>query len=211
MKLHFQITDVVPRTENQLNYLQTIEDSDITFASGPAGSGKTFLAVAYSINQVLSSYFNKVVLIRPAVEAGEELGSLPGEIDARMDPYMQPYYDSLSKLLPTEQVRDWRQKRIIEISPIAYLRGRTFNKSIMIVDEAQNCSPTQMKMILTRLGKRSKMIVTGDPVQSDRSGENGFVDAMKRLQGIQGLSFVMLENEDIQRHKIIGAILERYS
>lgn len=210
MKLKFDRCEVNARTRNQMAYIQAIENNTVTFSSGPAGCGKTFLAVAYCAWKLLQHQYDKLILVRPVIEAGEKLGSLPGEIDDKMDPYMGPFYDSLYAIIDKKIIQDWKNNRKLVISPIAYLRGRTFTNSLIIIDEAQNTTIPQMKLILSRIGKGSKMVITGDPKQSDISGCNGFVDALDRLQGIAGLTYVTLKNEDIQRDKIVKHILDRY-
>lgn len=182
----------------------------VTFSSGPAGCGKTFLAVAYCVHRLLENKYKRLITSRPAVEAGEEIGFIKGTINEKMDPYMTPIYDSLAQLIDQKTLNEWVNQKKLQIAPIAFLRGRTFSEALVIIDEAQNTTIKQMKLILSRLGRNSKMIITGDPDQSDISGVNGFVDALDRLQGIPGLSYVTLQIEDIQRDKIVKNILSRY-
>lgn len=210
MKLLFKKIEINPKTPKQLDYLNIIHSNVVTFCSGPAGCGKTFLAVAYGSYYLFNNVFKKMILIRPAIEAGERIGSLPGEIDEKMDPYVQPFYDSFGKITDLDNINRYKSNKRIEIIPIAYMRGRTFINSVILFDEAQNSTPQQMKMILSRLGKNSKIIITGDLEQSDISSENGFRDALVRLRDIKGLGMMELSEHDIQRHPIVKEILNRY-
>ena len=189
-----------------------MKNHPLTFAIGPAGTGKTFLAVAYGVSLFRRNEIKRIVLTRPAVEAGESLGFLPGDLREKVDPYLQPLYDALYVLLGTEAVDKMIEKKQIEIAPLAYMRGRTLDDAIVILDEAQNTTTSQMKMFLTRLGFHSKMIVTGDITQIDLKTQemSGLLDAQRRLQGIPEIGFVQLKLSDIVRHPLVSKILSKY-
>ena len=201
-----------PRTEGQLKYLRALLKHDIVFAIGPAGTGKTYLAVAMAINALTEGQVNKIVLVRPAVEAGEKLGFLPGSYEAKINPYLRPLYDSLHQLLGYDRLKKYMQKDIIEIAPLAYMRGRTLESAFIILDEAQNTTTTQMKMFLTRLGMYSRVVVTGDTTQIDlpRQFKSGLVEAAKILEGVNGIYFCHLTKADIVRHPLVQRIVAAY-
>jgi phosphate starvation-inducible PhoH-like protein len=203
---------ILPKTYNQALYVKAIHDNPITFGIGPAGTGKTYLAVVMALSYFLKGKTDKIVLTRPAVEAGENLGFLPGDLVAKINPYLRPLYDSLFDLLPIEKISKLIEDGRIEIAPLAYMRGRTLNKSMIILDEAQNTTKSQMKMFLTRLGDNSKIIVTGDITQIDikKSTESGLLHARKILKNIEGISFNIFTKEDISRHPIVQKIVAAY-
>jgi phosphate starvation-inducible protein PhoH and related proteins len=200
------------RTPGQLKYIQTAKKNDICFAIGPAGTGKTYLAVAFAVDALKKGIVNKIVLARPAVEAGESLGFLPGDFREKIDPYLRPLYDALDDMMPSEKLKSYIEKRIVEIVPLAYMRGRTLNNSFVILDEAQNATDMQMKMFLTRLGANSKAIITGDITQIDLPPKNksGLVQAQEILSKIQGVGFVYFDKNDVVRHKLVKDIIDAY-
>ena len=203
---------VTPRTKGQARYLEAIRDHDIAFAIGPAGTGKTYLAVAMALAALKSGQVKKIVLARPAVEAGEKLGFLPGDLREKVNPYLRPLYDALDDMLDFTQVRRYMDSDIIEIVPLAFMRGRTLNHSFVILDEAQNTTVGQMKMFLTRLGTKSQGVITGDITQIDLPPDQlcGLVHAERLLKGIEGIAFVRLTKQDIVRHKLVQDIVEAY-
>jgi len=203
---------VVPRSMNQRVYLEEIEKHDMVFGIGPAGTGKTYLAVAQAVQQLIGGSVDRLILSRPAVEAGERLGFLPGDMKEKVDPYLRPLYDALYDMLPTEQVERRIASGEIEIAPIAFMRGRTLSDAFIILDEAQNTTPAQMKMFLTRFGMRSRMVICGDPSQVDlpEPGKSGLHDAVARLEGIPRLSMVRFGAGDVVRHPLVGRIVEAY-
>lgn len=206
-------SDVIKaKTAGQQNYLETARKNDITFAIGPAGTGKTYLAVALAVSALKRGIVNKIVLARPAVEAGESLGFLPGDLKEKIDPYLRPLYDSLDDMIPSDKLKSYIEKRIIEIVPLAYMRGRTLNNAFVILDEAQNATAMQMKMFLTRLGANSKAIVTGDITQIDLplKTASGLIQARNILQGIEGVGFVYFEKSDVVRHRLVKEIIDAY-
>jgi phosphate starvation-inducible PhoH-like protein len=200
------------RTPGQQRYLEMAAKNDICFAIGPAGTGKTYLAVALAISAHNKGIVNKIVLARPAVEAGESLGYLPGDFREKIDPYLRPLYDALDDMMPTEKLKSYIEKKIVEIVPLAYMRGRTLNNAFVILDEAQNATDLQMKMFLTRLGVSSKAIVTGDITQIDLPSKtkSGLVQAKEILQGIEGVGFVYFEKSDVVRHRLVKEIINAY-
>lgn len=200
------------KTPGQVKYLETAIKNDICFAIGPAGTGKTYLAVAFAVNALKKGIVNKITLARPAVEAGENLGFLPGDFREKIDPYLRPLYDALDDMIPSEKLKGYLEKKTIEIVPLAYMRGRTLNNAFVILDEAQNATDTQMKMFLTRLGANSKAIVTGDITQIDLPAKSisGLIQAKEILQGIQGVGFVYFEKADVVRHKLVKDIINAY-
>src|SRR5215218_7378745 len=203
---------IVPRSTVQTAYMEALARDDMVFALGPAGTGKTYLAVAQAVSQLISGSVDRLILSRPAVEAGERLGFLPGDMKEKVDPYLRPLYDALYDMLPTEQVERRIASGEIEIAPIAFMRGRTLNDAFIILDEAQNTTPQQMKMFLTRFGMRSRMVVCGDPKQVDlpRGVESGLADAVGKLEGIPKLSMVRFSAADVVRHPLVGRIVEAY-
>lgn len=203
---------IVPRSPTQYGYMEALARDDIIFALGPAGTGKTYLAVAQAVSQLISGSVNRLILSRPAVEAGERLGFLPGDMKEKVDPYLRPLYDALYDTLPAEQVERRIASGEIEIAPLAFMRGRTLADSFIILDEAQNTSPAQMKMFLTRFGMNSRMVICGDPRQVDLPppGKSGLADAVERLEGIEGMSVIRFNAADVVRHPIVGRIVQAY-
>jgi phosphate starvation-inducible PhoH-like protein len=204
---------VAPKTVNQKRYVDSIRRNTITFGIGPAGTGKTFLAVALAAAALSRREVNRIILTRPAVEAGERLGFLPGDLMAKIDPYLRPLFDALHDMLDAEKVATYLERGQIEVAPLAFMRGRTLNDSFIILDEAQNTTPEQMKMILTRLGFNSKMVVTGDITQIDlpRNEGSGLVVIGDILEGIEGIDFVRFGGEDVVRHRLVQRIVEAYA
>lgn len=204
---------IVPRTPAQAHYMQELLRNDIIFALGPAGTGKTYIAVAQAVQQLITGSVQRLILSRPAVEAGEKLGFLPGDMKEKVDPYLRPLYDALNDCLPAEQVERRILSGEIEIAPIAFMRGRTLADAFVILDEAQNTTPMQMKMFLTRFGQNSRMVVCGDPNQTDLPGgtaASGLNDAVTRLEGIEGLAVARFSASDVVRHPIVGRIVSAY-
>jgi phosphate starvation-inducible protein PhoH and related proteins len=203
---------VVPRSLNQRGYLEQIETNDMVFGIGPAGTGKTYLAVAAAVAALLSKSVARIVLARPAVEAGEKLGFLPGDLQDKVDPYLRPLYDALYDLLDYEKVSRLLERNAIEVAPIAFMRGRTLNDAFVIIDEAQNTTTEQMKMVLTRIGFGSKVVVTGDITQIDlpTGRVSGLVEATSVLAGVKGISFVYFDETDVVRHKLVQAVIRAY-
>ncbi|MBW7946057.1 MAG: PhoH family protein [Sphingomonadaceae bacterium] len=210
--LHTRRADLQGRTPHQREYLRNILSHDITFGIGPAGTGKTYLAVACAVDALERDVIQRIVLTRPAVEAGERLGFLPGDLAQKVDPYLRPLYDALYDLLGFDRTARMFEKQAIEIAPLAYMRGRTLNNSFIILDEAQNTTPEQMKMFLTRFGQGSRMVICGDPKQVDlpNPGRSGLHDATQRLEGIEGIAVVRFGAGDVVRHPIVGRIVEAY-
>lgn len=203
---------VKPKTIGQANYCKALKESIITFGIGPAGTGKTYLAVASAIESLYKQEIKKIVLVRPAVEAGEKLGFLPGDMAEKINPYLRPLLDSLNDILNPTLVKQFIAQDIVEIAPLAYMRGRTLNDAAIILDEAQNATPSQLKMFLTRIGMNSRVIVTGDPSQNDLpyQTQSGLIDALQRLSHIKGVSVMKLDRSDIVRHPIVQEIVEAY-
>ena len=204
---------IVPRTLAQQHYMRELLNNDIIFALGPAGTGKTYIAVAQAVAQLITGSVQRLILSRPAVEAGEKLGFLPGDMKDKVDPYLRPLYDALNDCLPAEQVERRILSGEIEVAPIAFMRGRTLADAFIILDEAQNTTPAQMKMFLTRFGENSRMVVCGDPKQTDLPGGmagSGLNDAVGRLEGIDGMSICRFGAGDVVRHPIVGRIVEAY-
>jgi len=203
---------VAPKTITQRRYMDAIERHDLVFGIGPAGTGKTYLAVAMAVSALLAKRVSRIVLTRPAVEAGERLGFLPGTLQEKVDPYLRPLYDALYDMIEADKIEKLLERSTIEVAPIAFMRGRTLNDSFIIMDEAQNCTAEQMKMILTRQGFNSKMVVTGDPTQIDlltgqRSGLN---EAVEVLRGVEGITFVQFDERDVVRHSLVQKIVKAY-
>lgn len=203
---------VQPKSVNQRRYLETIEKNDMVFGIGPAGTGKTYLAVAMAISALLAKRVNRIILARPAVEAGERLGFLPGTLQEKIDPYLRPLYDALYDMLDPERVDRYLEKSVIEIAPIAFMRGRTLNDSFVILDEAQNTTSEQMKMFVTRLGFNSKAVITGDITQIDlpNARRSGLLEAIDILKNVEGLSFVYFDQGDVVRHHLVQRIIQAY-
>lgn len=203
---------IKPKTDGQAAYIKAIRDHDLTLCRGPAGCGKTYLAVALAVEALKSRAIQKIVLVRPAVEAGESLGFLPGDLQAKLNPYLRPLLDALNEMLDYDQVKYLMEHDVIEVIPLAYMRGRTLNGAFIILDEAQNTTSAQMKMFLTRMGEHSKIVVSGDITQVDLPGgvTSGLRDAWHRLSGLRGVSFVSLGAADIVRHRLVQEIVNRY-
>jgi phosphate starvation-inducible PhoH-like protein len=203
---------VSPRTQTQKDYLESLDRHDVSFGVGPAGTGKTYLAMAYALDLLKNRKIDRIMLTRPAVEAGEALGFLPGALEEKVLPYLRPLYDAMSDMLEPSETLKFAEKNLIEIAPLAYMRGRTLNRACVILDEAQNASREQMLMFLTRLGEESKCIVTGDPSQIDLrpKSKSGLLEAMSLLHGIEGVSFTHFSREDVVRHPVVARIIEAY-
>ncbi len=203
---------VEPRTDAQKAYVQSLFDSELAFGIGPAGTGKTYLAVAVGVNMFISGQVDRIILSRPAVEAGEKLGYLPGDMKDKVDPYMQPLYDALNDFLPDKQAAKLIEEKKIEIAPLAFMRGRTLSNAFVVLDEAQNATSMQMKMFLTRLGEGSRMVITGDRTQIDlpRGVSSGLWDAERMLKSIPKISFNYFTSKDVVRHPLVAAIIEAY-
>ncbi|MEN9717294.1 MAG: hypothetical protein RIQ99_172 [Pseudomonadota bacterium] len=204
---------IVPRSATQIEYMKALASTDVIFALGPAGTGKTYVAVAQAVAQLITGSVQRLILSRPAVEAGERLGFLPGDMKEKVDPYLRPLYDALYDCMPPEQVERRIASGEIEIAPIAFMRGRTLADAFVILDEAQNTTPAQMKMFLTRFGMNSRMVICGDPRQVDIPGGDamsGLADAVKRLEGLEGIAVTRFTTADVVRHPIVGRIVEAY-
>src|SRR5215469_11857272 len=203
---------LAPKTVNQRRYLEAIERNDLVFGVGPAGTGKTYLAVAMAVSALINKQVTRIILTRPAVEAGERLGFLPGTLQEKVDPYLRPLYDALYDMLDSDRVEKLLERNSIEVAPIAFMRGRTLNDSFIILDEAQNSTPEQMKMVLTRQGFNSKMVVNGDITQIDlpSARRSGLIDAIEVLKGVEGISFVQFDEKDVVRHTLVQRIVKAY-
>ena len=203
---------ITARTENQQLLVKAFENNDLVFATGPAGSGKTFVAIALAVKALKNKEVRKIILSRPAVEAGEKLGFLPGEMKDKLDPYLQPLYDALQDMIPAAKLKEYMENNVIQIAPLAFMRGRTLNDAVIILDEAQNTTTPQIKMFLTRLGMNAKMIVTGDVTQIDLppSTTSGLIQAMQILKGVNGIGKIEFTKKDIVRHKLVQRIVEAY-
>lgn len=203
---------ITARTENQQKLVKAFDENDLVFATGPAGSGKTFVAIALAVRALKNKEARKIILSRPAVEAGEKLGFLPGEMKDKLDPYLQPLYDALQDMIPAAKLKEYMENNVIQIAPLAFMRGRTLNDAIIILDEAQNTTTHQIKMFLTRLGMNAKMIVTGDVTQIDLppSTTSGLIQAMRVLKDVKGIGLVQFDKKDIVRHKLVQRIVEAY-
>ncbi|MBI5731070.1 MAG: PhoH family protein [Ignavibacteriales bacterium] len=200
------------KTPNQIVYTKSVRENDICFAIGPAGTGKTYLAVAFAVAALKKGIVKKIILARPAVEAGESLGFLPGDFREKIDPYLRPLYDALEEMIPSEQLRNYLEKSVVEIVPLAFMRGRTLNNAYVILDEAQNATGMQMKMFLTRLGPNSKSIITGDITQIDLPSysQSGLVQVKEILKSVDGVGFVYFDKGDVLRHKLVKDIINAY-
>jgi len=203
---------LAPKSVNQRRYLEAIERNDLVIGIGPAGTGKTYLAVAMAVSALINKQVSRIILTRPAVEAGERLGFLPGTLQEKVDPYLRPLYDALYDMIESDRVEKLLERNAIEVAPIAFMRGRTLNDSFIILDEAQNSTPEQMKMVLTRLGSNSKMVVNGDITQIDLpSGRrSGLIDAAEVLKGVEGISFVQFDDKDVVRHTLVQRMVRAY-
>jgi len=201
-----------PKTDGQRAYVEAIRSHSITFGIGPAGTGKTFLAVATAVSALVRGHVNRLILVRPAVEAGEKLGFLPGDLAAKVDPYLRPIFDALGAIMPKTQVQQYMERDVIEVAPLAYMRGRTLERAFVILDEAQNATPKQMLMLLTRLGPNSICVVTGDTTQTDlpHESQSGLEDAVKRLEDVRGVAICRLGYQDIVRHQLVQKIIDAY-
>lgn len=204
---------IVPKTQNQKLLVEAVEKNDLVFAVGPAGTGKTYISVALAVRALKNKEVKKIIITRPAVEAGENLGFLPGDLKEKIDPYLRPIYDALNDMIPSEKLRYFRENGVIEIAPLAYMRGRTLNHAYILLDEAQNTTPMQIKMFLTRMGPESKVIITGDRSQIDlpRNTRSGLVEALEILKEVKGIGFVKLDERDVVRHKLVKDIVKAYN
>ncbi|MBR5475343.1 MAG: PhoH family protein [Bacteroidaceae bacterium] len=203
---------IYPRSENQCRLVEEFSKNDMVFAVGPAGSGKTYTAIALAVRALKNREIRKIILSRPAVEAGEKLGFLPGDMRDKIDPYLQPLYDALEDMIPMAKLKEYMDSNVIQIAPLAFMRGRTLNDAIVILDEAQNTTPQQIKMFLTRMGNNTKMIITGDLTQIDLPPKqcSGLIQALNILKDVKGIGFVNLTKKDIVRHKLVTRIVEAY-
>ena len=203
---------IIPKTDNQKRYLDSIREYDIVFGIGPAGTGKTYLAMAMAVNALLKKQISRIVLARPAIEAGEKLGFLPGDIQEKVNPYLRPLYDALYDMMEAEKALKLIERGVIEIAPLAFMRGRTLNDAFVILDEAQNTTAEQMKMFLTRLGFNAKAVITGDVTQIDlpTGRPSGLVEVIRILDGVEGITFVNFSERDVVRHKLVQAIIKAY-
>ncbi len=203
---------LTPRTDGQARYIRAIHENELVFCIGPAGCGKTYLAVASAVSALRRGDVHKIVLVRPAVEAGESLGFLPGDLQAKINPYLRPLFDAIQEMMDNDQLKKYTEQDIIEVIPLAYMRGRTLNSSFIILDEAQNTTTAQMKMFLTRMGHESKIVVSGDVTQIDlpRHAQSGLIDSIARLHKIKGVARVELTGDDIVRHRLVTEIVQAY-
>ena len=204
---------ITPRSENQRRLVDEYKKNDMLFAIGPAGSGKTYISIALAVRALKNKEVRKIILSRPAVEAGEKLGFLPGDMKEKIDPYLQPLYDSLQDMIPAQKLQEYMENQTIQIAPLAFMRGRTLNDAVVILDEAQNTTTQQIKMFLTRMGHNTKMIITGDSTQIDlpRSTRSGLLDALEILKNVSGIGFVEMTDKDIVRHKLVTKIVNAYN
>ena len=211
--IHTRKRTITPRSALQAKYLQAIDGAELVFGQGPAGTGKTYLAVAKAVERLVRGEVDRIILSRPAVEAGEQLGFLPGDMREKVDPYLRPLYDALHDMLPEQQVMKRLESGEIEVAPLAFMRGRTLSNAFVILDEAQNTTAVQMKMFLTRLGENSRMVITGDLSQVDlpRGTRSGLRDAMETLDGVKGINFVTFTDADVVRHELVGRIVRAYN
>ena len=203
---------ITPRSDNQKALVEAYDTDDMIFAVGPAGSGKTYVSIALAVRALKNKEIRKIILSRPAVEAGEKLGFLPGDMKEKIDPYLQPLYDALQDMLPAQKLQEYMEQNVIQIAPLAFMRGRTLNDAVVILDEAQNTTTQQMKMFLTRMGHNTKMIVTGDMTQIDlpRSVRSGLAEAFHVLGNVKGISFITMNEQDIVRHRLVTRIVNAY-
>lgn len=203
---------IKPKTPNQQKLVDTVMHNDLVFVIGPAGTGKTYVSVALAVKALKNKQVKKIIITRPAVEAGESLGFLPGDLKEKIDPYLRPIYDALHEMIPGEKLKFYQENGIIEIAPLAYMRGRTLQNAYILLDEAQNTTPMQLKMFLTRMGPNSKVIVTGDVSQIDLPSKqkSGLIEALNILAGVEGIGFVQLEGSDVVRHKLVRRIIDAY-
>lgn len=203
---------IAPRNANQTRMVRSFAQNDLTFALGPAGTGKTYIAIALAVHALKNKLCRKIILSRPAVEAGEKLGFLPGDMKDKIDPYLQPLYDALEDMIPQQKLKEYMEAQTIQIAPLAFMRGRTLNDAVIILDEAQNTTRHQMKMFLTRLGMNGKMIITGDTTQIDlpRTVQNGLLQALRILKGVKGIGVIEYEKKDIVRHPLVQRIVDAY-
>lgn len=203
---------IKPKSDNQKALVKAVEENDLVFAVGPAGTGKTYISVAMAVQALKNKEVKKIIITRPAVEAGENLGFLPGDLKEKIDPYLRPIYDALDEMIPAEKLKFYQETRVIEIAPLAYMRGRTLNNAFILLDEAQNTTAMQMKMFLTRMGPNSKVIVTGDISQIDlpRNQQSGLGESLRILKGVKGIARVDLDANDVVRHKLVKEIIQAY-
>ncbi|MEK6476805.1 PhoH family protein [Catalinimonas sp. 4WD22] len=203
---------IKPKTPNQKTLVESASKNDLVFAIGPAGTGKTYISVALAVKALKNKRVKKIIITRPAVEAGENLGFLPGDLKEKIDPYLRPIYDALFDMVPSEKLKFYEENKVIEIAPLAYMRGRTLQNAFILLDEAQNTTPMQIKMFLTRMGPNSKVIVTGDRSQIDlpKNHKSGLIETLEVLKGVKGIGFVELGGEDVVRHKLVKDIIEAY-
>lgn len=203
---------ITPRNANQARMVKSFAENDLTFALGPAGTGKTYIAIALAVHALKNKQCRKIILSRPAVEAGEKLGFLPGDMKDKIDPYLQPLYDALEDMIPQQKLKEYMEAQTIQIAPLAFMRGRTLNDAVIILDEAQNTTRHQMKMFLTRLGMNGKMIITGDTTQIDlpRTVQSGLLQALRILKGVKGIGIIEYEKKDIVRHPLVQRIVDAY-
>lgn len=203
---------IKPKTPNQVKLVQLVKENDLVFALGPAGTGKTYISVSLAVQALKNKQVKKIIITRPAVEAGENLGFLPGDLKEKIDPYLRPIYDALNDMIPFEKLQYYMEREIIEIAPLAYMRGRTLNNAFILLDEGQNTTPMQMKMFLTRMGPESKMVVTGDVSQVDLPGNqrSGLKEATRILNNVKGIGIIELNERDVVRHKLVREIIEAY-
>ncbi|MFY0599775.1 MAG: PhoH family protein [Cyclobacteriaceae bacterium] len=204
---------IAPKTKNQIQLVEAVKKNDLVFAIGPAGTGKTYVSVALAVKALKNKEIKKIIITRPAVEAGENLGFLPGDLKEKIDPYLRPIYDALNDMIPSEKLKFYMEDGVIEIAPLAYMRGRTLDNAFILLDEAQNTTPMQIKMFLTRMGPNSKVIITGDRSQIDLPPrqKSGLVEAVEVLKPIRGISFVTLDEKDVVRHKLVKDIIKAYN
>ncbi|UII21015.1 PhoH family protein [Fulvivirga ligni] len=203
---------IKPKTLNQQKLVYAVKNNDLVFALGPAGTGKTYISVALAVKALKNKQVKKIIITRPAVEAGETLGFLPGDLKEKLDPYLRPIYDALFDMVPSEKLKYYMENNVIEIAPLAYMRGRTLNNAFILLDEAQNTTPMQIKMFLTRMGPNSKVIITGDTSQIDlpKKQKSGLIESVRVLKDIEGIGFVALDGKDVVRHKIVKSIISAY-